>query len=138
MVMALTESLVLLVVLLSAGLTTSAFAHEPVRAAHALVAKSGSSSSLSTETLAEEQGEGEEPTAALKAEGRGGAALREFIMHAQAASKVEGVSVMPGHSRCTANGALALWLGLQLIVLALAKVWAVDSSAATASLVTGS
>jgi hypothetical protein len=118
-VMALTESGVLLAVLLSGGLSTTAFAHEPLRAAHALVADTKSVIIGTSEADAV----------------RGSAvAIREYIMHAQAASKVEGISVLPGHSRCTANSAIALWLGLQLIILALAKVWTPDGTEASSDL----
>jgi hypothetical protein len=112
-VMGVAESAVLLAVLLSAGMTTSAFTHEPLRAAHRLLAEA---EPAGTEVQSSDLGK------LRGAQDR--AKVYDFIMHVQAASKIEGVSVMPGQSKCTANSALATWFTLQLLVLALAKVYA--------------
>ena len=55
-----------------------------------------------------------------------------WCRHAQAVCKVEGVSVLPGHSRCTAHAALGLWLGLQVAVLLVGKLYMSDEALAPA------
>eukprot|EP01043_Picozoa_sp_COSAG02_P042617 COSAG02_NODE_3636_length_6445_cov_4.961235_1_plen_598_part_00 len=119
--LAILESFVLLNVLLSAGLTTTAFTHETLRAAHRLLTKPAHVGvelhSLDLETTRTTES--------------GAAKVREFVMHVQAASKIEGISVVPGHSKCTANSALATWCALQLMILVLAKVYAGASDGTT-------
>ncbi len=118
--LAFVESLVLLIVLLSAGLTTTAFTHETLRSAHRLL------------TEAEHVGtEYESLDLGMPRPTESGGKVREFIMHVQAASRVEGISVLPGHSRCTANSALVTWCALQLMILVLAKVYAGASDGTT-------
>ena len=66
--MAVAESLVLLIVLLSAGLTTTSYTHEPLRAVHQLMSEAAPvGTAVTVSDLGKDTGDGTK--------------LREFIMH---------------------------------------------------------